>query len=203
MDTGERNLGLVSRVRAGESIAAVAREVGLSRERARQICRRAGVSSSLSPRALGARTCLEVDCTARVARNGERCSMHHARWRYRQAHPAAERSPAKSDVHGELACYNAGCHCELCKAANRAQSNRCRRSRESRVRDAPHGTPSGYVNWNCGCTACCDAARVARAESKARAVARGREHPELIPHGTSSGYGYWGCRCPACREKSH
>lgn len=35
-----------------------------------------------------------------------------------------------------------------------------REARLARVEDAPHGTYSGYINWNCRCVDCCRAGRL-------------------------------------------
>ena len=54
--------------------------------------------------------------------------------------------------------YSAGCRCEPCTEAHRAEAQKMRRRRQREVAagsDAvPHGTFTGYHNWGCRCPDC-------------------------------------------------
>lgn len=63
----------------------------------------------------------------------------------------------KRNTHGEVQCYNYGCRCTLCKAANttRVNEQRYRRERETKdPNDRRHGTRTFYVNHSCRCAPC-------------------------------------------------
>lgn len=66
----------------------------------------------------------------------------------------------KRNIHGEIQCYNYGCRCSLCKAANTSRVNeqRYRREREAKdSNDSRHGTRAFYLNHGCRCAPCCEA----------------------------------------------
>lgn len=58
--------------------------------------------------------------------------------------------------HGVYTTYTHGCRCDPCREVHtEVQRDRFKRDREARAAtDAPHGTPSGYMNWSCRCDDC-------------------------------------------------
>lgn len=63
---------------------------------------------------------------------------------------------------GTYAAYRRGCHCELCRAANRREASaRLARRRTRPVPDDIHGKATTYGNWGCRCRPCTDAHTIA------------------------------------------
>lgn len=54
--------------------------------------------------------------------------------------------------HGTYTCYSHGCRRAECRTAH-TEYQRARRAAR-RGEEAPHGTPSGYMNWSCRCADC-------------------------------------------------
>lgn len=60
-----------------------------------------------------------------------------------------------TQTHGLAGTYRSGCRCDECRKAN---TERCRISREQRARRTPpleaHGKAATYSNWACRCDPC-------------------------------------------------
>lgn len=85
---------------------------------------------------------------------------------------AAPEGPILDGVrHGYYGSYVEGCRCQPCRKAKTANwmAWQRRQRREPRAADrAGHGTYSTYNNYACRCAACCQAARLYRANAEAR-----------------------------------
>lgn len=57
-------------------------------------------------------------------------------------------------MHGDPGKYNAGCRCGICRKAQAKRMVEAAADRKTRLHEAPHGTPSAYVNWGCRCDPC-------------------------------------------------
>lgn len=123
---------------AGESMSQIARDYGVSRERVRQ----------LLPS--------DVKEEARRRKDEERARREEA------AREEAERRNAPPP-HGTLRRYRRGCHCEECRAENRAHHYRWREDARARLErgeaEVEHGHPWTYSNWACRCPECTEAWR--------------------------------------------
>jgi hypothetical protein len=92
-------------------------------------------------------------------------------------------------------CYNRGCRCEGCCAANYAYEVAWRRSKGIAPQKVwRHRTTCGYTDHGCRCDEC--KAANARAHARWRDNAKGRTD-RVFAHG-GSGYRNHGCRCEVC-----
>lgn len=57
-------------------------------------------------------------------------------------------------AHGTAGKYNAGCRCTPCTSFNTQRAKDLKAERLTRPQDIPHGTMSGYWNWDCRCDSC-------------------------------------------------
>jgi len=92
--------------------------------------------------------------------------------------------------HGRVTSYNAGCRCELCKAARSGSRSA---PRPLTPDDPRHGSANGYRHFGCRCERC-RAAAVAE-----RQALKGTLPPGDPRHGTANGYLRYSCRCDLCR----
>jgi hypothetical protein len=106
-----RNLEVLRRYAAGETLAAVGARVGLTKERVRQILKASEVAM---PREL---KCAAKACTTSPRAPNAYCHPHEVRFdRYRDPLGTA---PRLMDQHGTIASYNYGrCRCELHRRSN-------------------------------------------------------------------------------------
>jgi len=90
-------------------------------------------------------------------------SLQHVKGTVRELYPGRSPKTKKSPApkgrgsrsnHGDPGKYNAGCRCTICKAGNTERATVARDERRGRIKDAPHGTESGYRNWGCRCKPC-------------------------------------------------
>lgn len=81
----------------------------------------------------------------------------------------------RTDPHGTLGRYWAGCRCRRCRDAINDYTNQRRVDRAVRLQLDPtlaeHGTASTYNNWMCRCRECTDAKVAQRNRKVAREAA--------------------------------
>lgn len=68
-------------------------------------------------------------------------------------------SPATLKSHGTAACWQRGCRCDLCRAANAVRFKKMRTERAGNQipEHVTHGTLTCYRNWGCRCDPCTNA----------------------------------------------
>lgn len=167
MTTKERVLELVAQ---GVPRMAIAERLGLSRQRVYKISPAENSRPKRQVLIELARGLLAAGLSIPVAAAAIGCSRNTL-WAWGLRAIPQERKPR----HGTATEYNAGCRCKECRAANTRRVS----ERKSRLNPAyaPHGTASGYVNWNCRCDACKDAGSAANSARRLRREARQAGRP--------------------------
>lgn len=167
----------------GRTLREVGDELGITRERVRQLAQDLGLRfQTPTRRALaGIETARAlVDSGVSVYRAARVAGVADLTLRQ-----AGLRSSPRPIIHNRYR-YTRGCRCEICMAANR-ESARSLRGKEPPT----HGTQSAYCNYGCPCELCKAAGAAAN-----RAQADKRRGP--LTHGLS-GFRR-GCRCEVCAE---
>lgn len=206
----ERNEEIVRRLEGRETLQRIADDYNITRERVRQIGKRAGLIPRLEATALkraGAATWYRLGIE--IDELSKKYHVHPASIRLwlRQEGVTLRPRPWTHGVNG----YNwRKCRCAICRAANaeRALEYRKRRLANGGIpAKTAHGKASTYSNWRCRCEPCKEAWRVhMRRQSKLnqRPEAVARRAAKLLTfgperHGRQSTYQYYGCRCEPCR----
>jgi hypothetical protein len=160
----ERNALIVERISKGETLAAVGKDYGVTRQRIEQIVKRAGIK-------VGIRRSPVLDAMAKEYQAGESLDTIAARHGYDYADarmalkhrgivvpPKPQYRKYFSTPHGTYYGYQGyGCRCDLCMDAARANYKKGQIDRMSRVNTLPpekHGNASTYLNWGCRCEPC-------------------------------------------------
>ena len=109
----------------------------------------------------------------------------------------------KQDVCGTRARYmNAGCRCDLCRAAwaaHQIEANKSRRERLADTTAVEHGKATTYANWSCRCEPCKAAHSVVMRQQAQSRKDRLAADPSIVEHGRAATYQGWGCRCEPCK----
>lgn len=207
-----RTKEMVRRFDAGETLQSIGDDYGITRERVRQIVKKAGSIERQKLFALkrqGVATWIKLGATVEevAARYGVP-DVTIRRWMYQEG----VRIPPKPWTHGINGYTWRKCRCSICRGANALRAQETRAKRLLRYGDkipsfVVHGKPSTYGNWRCRCELCKEAWRVhmrrqnilnkrpaAIAHRKAKLATFGPER-----HGLMQTYTYYGCRCDKCK----
>jgi len=158
-----RNDDIVRRVKAGETYQSIGTDLGLTRERVRQIAALGGVRSSHWPnqkRLHKKIVRLAPTHTSREIADELGVSTSIVLDALRRAGVEAKPKPL---VHNRTG-YLRGCRCAYCSEATRAYAQALR----DRPGEPPSHGYSGYVNYRCRCDIC----RAAMAEANKRYQAK-------------------------------